>query len=420
MKVRSVRGQAAVLACANALVRGLGFGLHVLLSRMLGAEALGVMELSHSAHMLSIAPVTAGLPAAVSRLTAVRKDASALRAGRRLTLRMSAALIPLWIALAPVMARLLGDARTLLPLWVFTPCIGVLGLSAVYNGYCYGCGHVWPPALGTLTEQILRFGLSALLLSLLPGIGTAGRAAVPVAATLLAEAAALGVTVLLLRREGAALSAPAAPGLQTEALRLALPLTATRLAQTLSRPLTAALLPRLLTVSGMTAAGAASAVGMLHGMVLPVLLLPGIFTAAVGMVGTPAIARRQEGALRGAAMRLFAASLACGLAGWAAVRAAAPFLAGTVYRLPELAGLFRAAAPLTLLFALQQAAGTLHAGLGQQKRTLLPTLAGTALSLYLMCRWASSPLRLYGAVYALIVGRAAGLAWELGEALALL
>ncbi|MBQ9196915.1 MAG: hypothetical protein IJ157_06685, partial [Clostridia bacterium] len=131
MKSQSVKAQAALLTCVNALVRGLGFGLHVALSRILGAEALGVMELSHSAHMLSVAPVTAGLPAAVSRLTAVRGDAAALRAGRSLALRMSAALIPLWLLLSPWTARLLGDIRTLPPLLAFAPSVAVQGLTAV-------------------------------------------------------------------------------------------------------------------------------------------------------------------------------------------------------------------------------------------------------------------------------------------------
>ena len=95
-----------MLACGNAAVRAMGFALRVALSRWLGAEALGVMELAHSAHMLSIVPVTAGLPAAVSRLTALRRDDSALRAGRGLALRMSAVLTPLWALAAPAVAWL--------------------------------------------------------------------------------------------------------------------------------------------------------------------------------------------------------------------------------------------------------------------------------------------------------------------------
>ena len=171
---------------------------------------------------------------------------------------------------------------------------------------------------------------------------------------------------------------------------------------------------------GASPAEATSALGMLQGMVLPVLFLPGIFTAAVGMVGAPAIARRQGRPLRLLAGRLLAAALGYGVLGGLAVYAAAPFLANTVYRLPPLTPLFRSAAPLTLLFALQQAAGTLLSGLGEQKKTLMPTLAGTALMLVCVYRLAATPLGVYGAVYALLMGRAVSLLLQLAAALPLL
>ena len=98
----------------------------------------------------------------------------------------------------------------------------------------------------------------------------------------------------------------------------------------------------------------------------------------------------------------------------------APLLANGVYRMAELAPLFRRAAPLTLLISLQQAAGTLLAGLGQQKKALLPTAAGAALTLYLTWIWAASPLGLEGAVYALLLGRAAALLGQLAAVLPLL
>lgn len=415
MKTQSVRRQAAVLTAANALVRALGFLLHVALGRLLGAQALGVMELGHSAHMLSIVPVTAGLPLAVSRLTAQREDARALRAGRALALRLSAVLLPLWALLAPLTARLLGDMRTLLPLWVFTPCIAVLGLSAVYNGYCYGRGSAWPPALSTLLEQVLRFALSAALLLSLPNLTVSARAAVPGLATFLAESAALLLLIALLRRGGDALRAPDDPALRREIARLSLPLTLSRLLQTLLRAALGALLPRRLTAGGMLAAQATGALGMLQGMVMPVLFLPGVVTSAVAMVGAPAVARRQGAALRRVTRKLFLSALLCGGLGMLAVAALAPLLSERVYRLPALAPLFRCAAPLTLMFALQQAAATVLSGLGEQKKTLLPTCAGAALTLLLMYRWAASPLALEGAVYALIVGRAAALLWQLAE-----
>ena len=191
MREHKIWRQTAVLTCANAITRGAGFVLRVVLSRMLGAQAMGVMTLSHSAHMLFITPVTAGLPLAVSRITARHADARALRAGRSLVLRASAVLIPLWLLLAPLMAYALGDLRVLPSLWVFTPCLAVLGLSAVYNGFCYGLGRAWPPALSEMLEQALRFLLAAGLLLTLPQASVAWRAAMPGVATSIAEAAGL-------------------------------------------------------------------------------------------------------------------------------------------------------------------------------------------------------------------------------------
>ena len=416
MKTQSVKRQAAVLTGANALTRALGFLLRVALGRLMGAEALGVMELGHSAHMLCVTPVTAGLPMAVSRLTALRRDGAALRAGRRLVLRVCAVLIPLWALLAPVVAGLLGDGRTLLSLWAFTPCIALLGLAAVYHGFCYGLGKAWPPALGTLTEQGVRLLLSVLLLTAFSGLSVSVRAALPGIAGALAAGAALGLMAWMLRREHAP-SETSAEILERDVLRLAAPLTGVRMIQTLSRSLLAALLPRMLMRGGQTMQAATAGLGMLQGMILPALFLPGIFTGAVGMVGAPAIARRQGADMRRMALRLFAAALGCGLAGGAVLCFGAELLANTVYRLPALAGLFRAAAPLTLLLALHQSAGTLLAGLGQQRRTLLPALAEATVSLLLTARWAASPLGLYGAIYALTLGRAVSLLWELAEVL---
>lgn len=116
-----------------------------------------------------------------------------------MALRASAVLIPLWLLLAPLMAYALGDLRVLPSLWVFTPCLAVLGLSAVYNGFCYGLGRAWPPALSEMLEQALRFLLAAGLLLTLPQASVAWRAAMPGVATSIAEAAGLVLILSLLR-----------------------------------------------------------------------------------------------------------------------------------------------------------------------------------------------------------------------------
>ena len=63
----TLRRQAMTLTLANGYTRGIGFAMRLILARLMGAEAMGVMELSHSVIMLAITPVTSGIPAAMSR-----------------------------------------------------------------------------------------------------------------------------------------------------------------------------------------------------------------------------------------------------------------------------------------------------------------------------------------------------------------
>ena len=412
MKKQSVRTQAFILTCANALTRGLGFILRIVLSRLMGAEALGVMELSHSAHLLSITPVTAGLPMAVSRITARDRDDRALRAGIKIALRISLMMMPVWLLISPLTARFLRDARVLPSLILFTPCILILGLSAVLNGYCYGQGNTLPPALSEMLEQILRFGLSAAILLSFPALSIAARAAVPALATALAEGAGLMLVLFLIRsrvRSASDLSAA-----QSELMALSAPPVASRLLTTLLRTLSGAMIPVRLAASGLSSAQAMEAYGMYQGMVMPLLFLPGIVTGSLGTVATSAVASRRGRAQKHMANRLFLSALLCGGGGMLLLQGLSSFLARRIYALPALAPLIFAAAPLTLLFSLQHAVNGVMNGLGLQKRLLLPAVCSAVISLICMYVWAAMPaLRIAGVIRAMHIGQSASLLWGL-------
>ena len=84
----TLRRQAMILSAGNGLTRAIGFVLRLLMARWMGAEAMGVMELAGTAGMLALTPLTAGLPSAMSRLTARRAAADqpeVLRAGLALS-----------------------------------------------------------------------------------------------------------------------------------------------------------------------------------------------------------------------------------------------------------------------------------------------------------------------------------------------
>ena len=417
MAKQTIREQAVLLTLANTLVRAMGFLMRVLYSRMLGSEIMGIMELGGSVHMMAITPATAGLPLAVSRLTAKApegKKEEALYAGKRLVRLLSLVWIPLYLLLTPFISRLLGDARTFPSLLMSAPCILVLGYSAAYNGYCYGMNNAWPPALSELTEQILRFAIAFLMLKALPGLTSAWTAAVPGFATAVSEAAGVVLVILMLR-----LSKPTAKPdkkTQKQVLRLALPPTATRLTSTVLRSFNAMLIPFRLRTSGLELAEATSRFGMLAGMVMPVVMLPSVFTGSLAMLATPALAARENNpkALRVISIQLMLAAILVGAVCGVILYAIAPWISVSMYRLPELTPLIRYLCPSVLLMSLQQVLSGMIAGLGRQKQALYGTLAGAGVTLVSSWFLTGMPeLRLYGASFAMMAGQAVGLVWSI-------
>lgn len=418
MKAAGAKKQTLFLTGVNALVRAMGLLLRVLLSRFMGAEIMGIAELAQGVHMLAITPLTSGLPMAISRMTA-RAPAGDRRkpllAGISMVRTASVVLIPALLLLSPVIARWMGDVRVLPSLWFSAPCILILGYSAAFNGYCYGMERSLEPALSELIEQAARLLLSLALLTALSRLTAAWLAAVPVLATMLAEL--IGLAFVLLRLRIPLTGSAEAASWREPVLRLAAPATFSRVVQTLLRSLTAILIPLRLQASGLPAAEATSRLGMLNGMVMPILMLPCVFTSALSMVALPRIARAEDdpGELRRLLATCLASCLPVALVCTAAVYASAPFLASAVYRMAELTPLFQTAAPLTALFALSHLIGSVTTALGQQKRSMYGALvvSGTTLALtYLLT--AGPGLRLYGVIASQAAGQILMILWDVG------
>ena len=413
MKVQSMKRQALVTAVGSALVRGMGFVMRLTVSGLLGPEAMGIMELASSAHMLLVTPAAAGLPGAVSRLTARTKAGDRpeiLMAGRQLAGRMGVILIPLFLLLSPWIARLLGDVRTLPSLWLMAPSVLFIGISSVYDGYFYGCGNAWAPMLSELAEQVIRL-LTVLLLFLLPALSLPFRAAVPALSTTLGEG--MGLLVVVLMAGGAAKAANRAglSGLRRRLFRLSLPLMLSRLSHTGLRALCGVMIPLRLMAAGLMQSEAISRMGMLNGMVMPLMFLPGLVTGALATVGGPAMAKcKRKGQQRRLMIRLLLPGALWGAACSGILYLSAPLIALRFYRLPELAGLIRALCPMAALLSIQQVAGGLMTGLGLQKKALGASLLGAAATLLCTWLWAARPgLHIYGAGYAAMTGHGLGL-----------
>jgi len=415
VKKRGLKGQALIGTASSAAVRGMGFVLRLVVARLLGAEAAGVMELTGGAHMLALTPAAAGLPGAVSRLTAKAKENEQrdliLCAARQLAVRSALIMGGAFLLLSPLIARLLGDVRTLPGLAVFSPCILFIGVAGVYKGAAYGRGDPWPAALEEVSEQAVRVLATAALLMLLPALTIPYRAAMPALATVLGEGAGMALMLGMGGRLSSFRGDERLPGLRRQIRRLALPLMLNRLSHAGMRMLCGVIIPLRLMAAGLSQGEAVSRLGMLNGMVTPLMLLPGLFCGALATVGGPALARCET--LRGQRRLMMKLGAGAGAAGYpcaVALYALAPWIARQFYRLPELSPLIRSLCPLAVILPLEQVIGGMLTGLGMQKKGLQASLLGAAITL--MCTWilAANPhLHIYGAGYASILGHGTSL-----------
>jgi O-antigen/teichoic acid export membrane protein len=137
-------------------------------------------------------------------------------------------------------------------------------------------------------------------------------------------------------------------------------------------------------------------------------MMPSVFTGALAMVSTPALAarRRDAGELRSIAYRLLAAALGISLASTLVIVLGSHIIALRLYHQPDLFPLLRALSPLVALMGVQQVSNSMLAGLCQQRKALSASMLGATLNLALTWIWAGSPdLRLIGCAYAMIAGQ---------------
>ena len=279
-----------------------GFLYRMALSRLIGAETMGLYQLLMPVYSMLMSVTAVGLTVAVSTLSAryhALGDGGTVRLVLRRALNSFLLIaVPLGLAVMalsdPISVYLLGDARTRLGVVLLAPCVLLTGVENLHKHCFYGIGRVRPPAAVETAEQLIRAGaVLGLLLALLPRSAeeTVG---LIVLGMVLCEVFSACALTLLFRRHWRRVP-PGAPGEPVSVRRLmdiAVPVGATSLLGTLLGSANAVLIPAKLVEGGMTLSEAMAEFGVLSGMTLPLLGLPTGFIGALCLVMVPDLSRR--------------------------------------------------------------------------------------------------------------------------------
>ncbi len=415
----SLAYRSAVLAASNILLQIMGFAYRIALSRLAGAEGMGVHALSMQVYSVLYSVCISGAAVAVTTLSARLYIKSGIHSVQRL-MRFAATvfLIILAVMTCPVLmlregiaVTLLGDGRASMALWLIPLCIMLTGLENVMKSALLGMGKVRRTAVSELVEQGIRFTLVILLLSNLSNGDYEYIAFLIVVGMTLSEifsVSFLGISFFRFLKKEGKLSRPYASPIAKRFFDIALPSAMTSICATLLSSASTVIFPARLMVAGFSNSEAVSMLGVISGMAEPLMSLPMAFVGAMCTVLMPSISGRSEiGDINGVRRKSNKA-----------IRVAALFSLATALMIPFASVLCEALFKqrITLLLAVMLGVKTVIGyflvvtisilnGIYEHKRVLLNSIIGELLQLGLIWMLTAVPeLNIYGYLAGMVVG----------------
>lgn len=291
-----------LLTAAGFLSRILGFFYRIFLSRAIGAEGLGIYQMTFPVHGVAFALCAGSIQTSISRLTAanVRKSRDTFKTGLIISLFFAAILTVFIYAAAPFLAgRVLLEPQCAPLLPVMALSIPFSAVHACICGYYYGMKKTAVPALSQLVEQIIRIGAVFLIAHVAAANGKTVSVTLAVWGMLIGEAASAIFSFLVFSfgSDGGdshhrySLSAFAA--ISVPLMAMAFPLMGNRLILNCLQSLEAIFVPNKLLESGLSNSEALSIYGVLTGMALPFIFFPSAITNSLAVVLLPTVSEAQ-------------------------------------------------------------------------------------------------------------------------------
>ena len=289
----TVYKNASIVTGLSVAERGLGFLYRIVLSRLIGAEGLGLYQVALSLFGLFLTVGTGGIPITVSRMISKCKaekdlqgEKNALSAGLLGCLLLSLPFALVFGLFGEKMTFLFSDTRSLPVFRILLIGLCLSCVYAVFRGYFWGNKNFLTPSLLEISEEAVMViaGLCLLQAVPSPAVG-AERAAWAVVLSYLFSSTA---SALCFFARGGKLSSP-----KTELKPLfnaSLPITSVRASTSLVTSAVAVLLPAMLVRAGMDEREAVKLFGIVTGMVFPILFIPSTLLGSLSLVLTPELA----------------------------------------------------------------------------------------------------------------------------------
>ncbi|MCM1135142.1 MAG: polysaccharide biosynthesis protein [Clostridium sp.] len=297
-----------ILTLTGFVSRFIGFFYRIFLSRLFGAEGMGLYQLISPVLALSFSLTVAGMQTAISKYVAgetVTRDyrSSSLHLFTGLVLSMILSVLcaaGIYCCADEIAVHFLMEERTAPLLRIIALSIPMATVHSCINGYFYGIRKTAVPALCQLSEQIIRVGSVYVIYFLCLKHQVSLTINFAVVGLVIGESASMLVSLIAVRAHFAnvvpknygpllSLSLPAFWQTCSRLLRLAVPLSLNRVIINFLQSVEAIFIPNRLIHFGYDNATALSIYGVLTGMSMPLIFFPGAITNSICVLLLPIV-----------------------------------------------------------------------------------------------------------------------------------
>lgn len=298
-----------ILTITGFASRFIGFFYRIFLSRVFGAEGMGLYQLTSPVLALTFSITVSGMQTAISKYVAsetstrdYRSSFRTLLTGFGISMLLSAVCTAyIYIFSDTIAEKLLFEPRTAPLLRIISLSIPMATVHSCINGYFYGIRKTAVPSLTQLAEQIVRVGSVYFIYAIYRANGHSPTISFAVIGLVIGEGASMLVSLTAIYCRFYSLSAskqlisqikmPVSSFRQNAGrlLSLAVPLSLNRTLINFLQSIEAIYIPQCLLRYGYDNAKALSVYGVLTGMALPLILFPSAITNSISVLLLPIV-----------------------------------------------------------------------------------------------------------------------------------
>ena len=303
-----------ILTLTGFASRFIGFFYRIFLSRLFGAEGMGIYQLTSPVLALTFSLTVAGIQTAISKYVAgetvnknYRYSFVHLFTGFVISMALSFLCMGgIYCFSDEIAVYFLLEKRTAPLLRIISLSIPMATVHSCVNGYFYGIRKTAVPSACQLTEQIVRVGSVYAIYYFCTARGMEPTISFAVVGLVIGEAASMIVSLIAVKAHyshvvptdyGPLLSFRECSFFQAghNLMQLALPLSFNRIIINVLQSIESVFIPNRLILSGLDQTAALSVYGILTGMSLPLLFFPSAITGSICVLLLPLVSEADAG-----------------------------------------------------------------------------------------------------------------------------